>query len=1354
MKKLLLILTALLCLVGSAGAQQNSFRHYFRCITKKDGLSQTDVKAIIQDNYGFIWFGTRNKLNRYDGNTIRVFDCFDRESGMRDNNISSIFEDTSRNLWVGTDNGVFIYNPVTEKFSYIANKADDGIGMTDWVSAIKADSAGNIWIVLPNQGIFRHDKAGKLHHYTFGDPDLPDHGSPQCLSIDHGGRIWIGTNGLGVYLYDTSADRFTQYLGDSSGASLEGENIYAMCDYGEELVIGVHEGKLRRLHKRRNTVSDFNAPDVHYKIIRDVAYFDNELWIGTSSGIYIINENEGTVKHVYNDPMCSYTLSDNQISRIYRDNENGVWVGTNMGGVNYLPRHGMEFLRYIPLSHDRSLSSKRVREMAEDTSGQIWIGTEDKGIDILDPATGLCSHLGTHSGRLASDKTLALMSTDNNIWTGFFKEGLDIIGNGGNSISHYSESQLGLNEPSIYALCRDRNGKVLIGNGWGVYLCDPATMKVEHLDEFGMNYIFDITETSDDCIWIATMGNGVFRHNPVTGDITHFEHNERDTASLSSNSVSNIFETSSGDIWFSTDRGGICRYNPTENNFTTISEQHGLPDDTAYKILEDKNHNLWFGTNNGLVLLSPTDYQIKTFTTADGLPSNQFNYKSALAGSNGILYFGCTEGIVSFDPYHSLTNTYVPQVVITALTIDGEDCFVAPDKDGDLKSVMNIQEIEIPYNRNSLGLQFAALSFTEPSANSYAYRMENIDEDWVYTTDHHSVSYANLAPGTYTFSVKGSNNDGLWQDIPASLRIKVLPPWWLSIWAYILYILLIAGILYMLVWGVKRKDRLKVQQQQKLFEIEKEKELYRSKIDFFTQIAHEIRTPLTLINGPLESMLEMEIPDKEMRGNLKIMSRNTSELMTLINQLLDFRKLDNNRMTLTSSPIDIQEVLNDVFQRFKPMAQSEGRRMELTVTDQSMFISGDRNAMIKVFNNLFSNAIKYSAYDISVRASLEGNNIKITFLNDGQLIPAEYGEMIFEPFYQLKQNANRHASSGIGLSFARSLVTMQDGSLEYTHEGDLNCFIITLPAINEDIPTAVKTIDDGEPDPENEEAIDPEESVTETILIVEDNAELRQFLADKLAHQFSIEVASNGVEALEVLARSQVELVISDIMMPEMNGLDLCKEIKSNIEYSHIPIILLTAKNDLDSKIKGLKLGAEAYIEKPFSYKYLMAQISSIFENRRIEKESFRRKPFMFSIPSGTNKADKDIFDRLMTIIYENMSDTSFGVERLCELIGMSRSSLHRKIKALTGTSPTDFIRLIRMKRAVELIAERTHRISEVCYIIGVNSSSYFIKQFQKQFGMTPKEFERQCQQAAENNTPPPDIANFNQENSTIQDKE
>ncbi len=1322
----------IVCFIGlmTLQAQDYSFKYYFTVINGHNGLSQTDIKAILQDSEGFMWFGTRNKLNRFDGNAIRVFDCYDPVTNKRNNNISSLFEDKNKHIWVGTDKGIFIFDPVYETFTFVNDSTRNGIKMRDWVSDIKEDSDGNIWIVLPNQGLFKYENNARLVHYSFGDTKIPDQGNPQCLCIDRSGRLWVGTNGKGVYLYNKESNKFSQYLGDNnSGETLSGENIYKMCDYGDELVIGIHEGKLRKLNKRKNTLTDVDAPEVHYKIIRDVVCFGDELWVGTQSGVYVVNELKNKVSHIYNDPMCPYSLSDNQIGRIYRDRENGIWIGTNLGGVNYLPRREIEFIRHVPLSSRYTISSKRVRELVEDENGNIWVGTEDAGVNIYDPRTGAFKKLGRDVGtNLSSEKSLALLSDNGRVWTGFFKKGLDIIDRKNYSIRHYSGEQLGLNESSIYALCEDRNGKIWIGNGWGVYVGDKETMSFSRLPQFGLNYIFDILEDSNGNIWVATMGSGVYKYNPKDGTTKHFVHHEGDETSLSSNSVSNIKETSTGEIWFSTDRGGICRYNRAEDSFTTFSEKQGLPDDTAYKILEDKNRDLWFGTNKGLVKFDPETGKCEVFTIDNGLPGNQFNYKSALMSSSGIFYFGSSEGLISFDPYQTQKNSCVPSVFITKLLIGNKEVTLHSDKSLLQKSVLYTDKITLNYDQANIGFEFVTLSYVAPSANVYAYKMDNIDDDWVYTRDNHNVSYANMHPGKYTFRVKGSNNDGVWNEKGSAIEIIVLPPWWRSPIAYIVYCFLIVFIFYLWFRWYERRNEIKSAEKQKLFESEKEKELNSSKIDFFTHIAHEIRTPVTLINGPLESMLEMDITDPEIKKNLQIMSRNTSDLLGLINQLLDFRKMDSSRMQMNFVMINMSDLLRSVFQKFEPMALSANRHMNLFLPESDVYVSADRNSLAKMLNNLFTNAIRYSDDRIEVRLEIEKTDFKVIFLNDGQLIPSELKEKIFDPFYQMRKNANKPSSSGIGLYLARSLVELHHGSLSFEERNGMNCFVLKLPVGQKEEVADVLPADESFMVEYND--VDDEKQNAEVILVVEDNEELLNFMVDKLKHQFAVEQAQNGVEAMKVLGEKNIDLVISDIVMPEMDGFELCRNIKSNIEFCHIPVVLLTAKNDLDSKIEGLKMGADIYIEKPFSFQYLLAQLTSLFDNRKREKEAFMRKPFLPASSMGMNKADEELMAKLIGIIEDNITDPNFGVERLSEIVFMSRSSLHRKIKVIAGTSPADFIRLIRLKKATELITEGHYRIGEVCYLVGINSPSYFIKLFQKQFGMTPKEFEKQQRQS------------------------
>ena len=1324
MKKFLSILLLSSVLSVCSYAQVYPYKYYFRSITTSDGLSQTDIKAIIQDSRGFMWFGTRNRLNRYDGHTIRIFDCVDAKAGKKNNNISSIFEDDKGQLWVGTDKGVFIYDLVKEVFHFVNESTANGIQMTDWVADIKSDRDGHIWLILPNQGIFRYKKGEQLRMYSFGSSQHPDFGSPQCMCIDSSGRLWVGTNGSGVFAYNEAQDKFMQYLGDKEGESLFGENVYSLCDYGEDLVLGIHEGKLRRLNKRRNTVTDFDAPQVHYSIIRDVKCYDGELWVGTQRGVYIIDEQKGTTQHIENDAMCSYSLTDNQIGRIYRDCEGGIWIGTNLGGVNYLPQKGMEFMRYVPLTKPFTISSKRIREMVEDEQGNVWIGTDDAGVNVFNPNTGTFKVIGKDFGSsLHSEKTLAIMPHDGQVWVGFFKDGFDIVSPTTFTARHFSGEMLHFNEASIYAMCEDSQGNVWIGNGWGVYMAPKGSMEFKRMDYFGFNYIYDLMEDSDHNIWVVTMGNGVYCYSPDSHRVKHYMHVENKPTSLSSNSVSNVIETSRGEIWFSTDRGGVCRFNKEDDTFTTFSIENGLPDDTGYKILEDKNGMLWFGTNNGLVKLDPNTGKCQVYTTCNGLPGNQFNYKSALKTRNDIFYFGSSDGLISFNPYHYNKNTYEPPIYITRLWINNKE--VLPGKEGSplTESLLSTKLIEIKYDQSSIILEFAALSYVMPHANQYRYKMDGVDNDWITVHDNQRVSYGNLSPGKYVFHVKGTNNDGVWCKEEARLEIVVLRPWWRSIWAWMTYLLLILAGVYAIFNWYKKRTLEKAAEAQRFFEAEKEKELNQNKIDFFTSIAHEIRTPLTLINGPLENLQEMSIADPEIRRNLNTMSRNTNDLMNLINQLLDFRKMDSNKMEMYFVSVNLSSILREWVKKFTDMPAFKDRNVTLELPEgDDLYVQADRNALIKVLNNLFSNALKYSEREFLISLTVDDNFVKAHFENDGPVIPKDARDKIFMPFYQLQKNENAPSSSGIGLYLARSLTEMMGGTLTYDDHQGLNRFMLKMKRVEKEPELKLEAediiIDDDD--------LVPESLQSALILLVEDNVEMLNFVADKLRNNYAVETAQNGVEAMEVLREKNIDLVLSDIMMPEMDGLELCKHIKEDIELSHIPVILLTAKNDLNSKVTGLQIGADAYIEKPFAFKYLMAQITSIFENRRRGMDAFMRKPFVPTNTIGMSKADEKLMNRIVEVIEENIDNTNFGVEMLAELVCMSRSSLHRKIKAISNTSPTDFIRMVRLKKASELISEGSYRVGEVCYLVGINSPSYFIKLFQKQFGMTPKEFEKQ----------------------------
>ena len=1052
MRYKIFLITLLFLFLNSKG-YSSSLDYYFTRINGENGLSQNNVKSIFQDSWGFMWFGTRNKLNRYDGICIKVFDVIDHESKRTNNNIGALMEDAQKQLWVGTDKGIFIFNPITEKFRFFGLKAQNGIQINDWVSDIRMDIDRNIWIVIPNQGLFLyHSSENRLEYFNLGSHKLPDQGNPECMCIEQNGSVWIGTNGAGVYLYNKYKKNFQQYLGDSNGNSLKGQNIYTMCDYGDELVIGIHEGKLLKLHKRKNSLSEFKAQEVNYKIIRQVSYINEKLWIGTQFGLFIIDEKHNTSTHLFEILANPHSLCDNVVEKIYEDKEGGVWIGTNFGGLAYLPNQGMNFEKYTPTLEPGTISSKRISALREDDNGMIWVGTEDGGLNIFSPVTRSFVQVDKTPGKaFYNQKILSILLQPDKAWIGYFKYGIDIIKLPGFAKSHFSGNQLGLDEASPYALIEDRYGNIWLGNGWGVFIRENNNMKFRRVDAFGLQYVYDILEDSEGNIWVATMGNGVFKYDPLTKNLKHYKNNIDNPQSLSSNSVSSISETTTGDLWFSTDRGGISRYNKNGDNFTSFSIAQGLPDDIAYKILEDKNRNLWFGTNKGLVCFNPVSKSIRVFTQNDGLLGNQFNYKSGVASKSGKLYFGCNDGLIAFDPHQFRENKYIPPVYITRMSIFNKEPQIGEENSPLDKSIIHTKKIVLNYNQSNVSFDFVALSFTAPRSNKYAYKMENLDKEWTYTTDNHSVSYSKLPPGHYVFKVRGTNNDGLWNKNETSIVVEILPPWWQSRLALAFYLIIILlSIYYFVRWNNKKQEKKNLEKQQ-LFEAEKEKELYSSKVEFFTNIAHEIRTPLTLINGPLESIKEMNLEDRELNKNIHIMEENTNQLMGLINQLLDFRKIDNNKFSINLKLININELVQDIFNRFEPIARQKHKTIEMIMPDQVFEVPLDKDGIIKILNNLIVNAIKYSSKRIIIKLSkLSTPYIAIRISNDGEVIPKEEAEKIFDPFYQLDKTRNMPSSTGIGLSLARSISQLHNGKLYLdTQVADLNSFVLELPVTQE-----------------------------------------------------------------------------------------------------------------------------------------------------------------------------------------------------------------------------------------------------------------------------------------------------------------
>lgn len=1328
MKNLLVILLLLICIPKLQASDRGTSNYYFSHISGENGLSQSNVKSIIQDSYGFMWFGTKNGLNRFDGTSIVQMNCDDLATGTGNHNISALFEDKNRQLWVGTDRGVYLYNPELDLFTAMNQKTKAGVDMNNWVANIVEDSVGNIWVVVPDQGVFRY-KDHQLHYYEVTNKKNFKTEAPDCICVRANGEVWVGTWGVGLFLYNPKTDRFEQHCEDHTGRSLRGKNINAICDYGDWIAMVIHEGEVMKYNPSTRQLAKIELPEASHTFIRNLACFDNELWIGTHEGLFVINEKRGKVTHVQQDLMRPFSLSDKIIYTIYRDREGGVWLGTMFGGVDYLPHHNLLFDKYVPGSDSNSLTTKRVREISKDTKGNIWIGTEDNGVNMLDPVTGKVKRIT--DGQI----TLAMSVYGDEAFCGLFKQGLDVISLSSGTVRHFGYEQLGIGEGSVYSFFIDSRGNRWIGTGWGLYKAAPGSLAFQKVEPVGFDWIFDVFEDKDGVLWFASMGSGLWKHQPGTQSFKKYENGEGKTNSLSSNSVSSVMQDSQGRIWVSTDRGGICRYNPASDDFTTFSTKDGLPDDVVYKVLEDDQQNLWFGTNRGLVRFNPDTKYVRVYTTKDGLLGNQFNYKSAVKGNDGKFYFGGIEGLISFDPNSSEKSAYQAPVYISKLSIYNQEITVHTPNSPLKQCIAHTDRIVLPYDQSNISLDIALLSYSTTESNQYYYKMEPLDKEWIKAASNQNISYAKLPPGNYTFQVRATNGVSGGPYTTCSLSVLILPPWWLSVWAYMFYILWGACLILCWFFWYKRRKEKQMEEKQKIFAIEKEKELYESKVSFFTEIAHEVRTPLTLINGPLETIQEMEIKDAKLNKNLQVIGQNTKRLLDLTAQLLDFQKIGARKFDMKFESVDITALLNETIARFEPTFTQKKKELLLNIPEESIVAAIDKEAVTKILSNLLNNALKYGKHTVLIELLKSEATFTVRVSSDGEKIAAEASKQIFEAFYQMDKKKEARQGVGIGLPLARSLATLHKGTLYLDTDQSENTFVLTIPLNKEGVQQQIeKVVEQHVVSLDEETSLETDSMKGYTLLLVEDNEDMLSFIRDRLEEQFTVETAYNGKEALEVLRNNHVDLIISDIMMPVMNGYELCKEIKSDMDLCHIPIIFLTAKNDLDSKINGLKIGAEAYVEKPFSFNYLKTQIFSLLSNRRKEREAFSKRPFFPVNNMQMNKADEEFMNKVIEVIQSNITDDNFSVERMAEILCMSRSSLLRKIKILFNLSPVDFIRLIRLKKAAELIQEGKYRIGDICFMVGINSSSYFSKLFLKQFGMSPKEFEKQNQAAMAKN--------------------
>lgn len=1332
-----IILTICLCFsCYTVRAIDLNFKYYM----VEDGLSSNTVFAIMQDSRGFVWIGTEDGLNRFDGYDFHSYRNVPRDSTSLINNyIYSLYEDSRQKLWIGTEIGICIYNYQTNNFCPFNKKTKNNIQITDKIHNIIPDEQENIWICSARQGIFLYNKKqDSLKLYSF-DKYITDRQDPiyaTCIYKDKTNTIWAMVNNTKYQLYkfDTFKDEFIPAFPDTDPKILEKLRSYSMLeDTFGSIWIGTWTNGLFEIDKKNGVKGNYLNTDNGDKILHIhsmMEYEPGKILIGSNDGLtsfnvspIIGNRKESHIK----EPI----ISNRFVYPIYKDKEGGLWIGTYYGGINYASSNRNYFTSYSHDKYENSVNGNVVSVFCEDSSGNLWIGTDDGGLNFFNSKT---EHFTVYKpeknkNSLSYHNIHALCMDNDELWIGTYSGGLNVLNLTTQKFRYYysiPSDPSSLDANNIYSLYKDSRNNIWIGTTTGINLYDRKTDNFHRLKKLN-TLVVDILQVGNS-IWFATIGDGIHVYNLDTKQWEAYKFNPNNSLSLISDDVICLCLDEDNQVWVGTN-SSLCRFEKDTRSF--IQARVNFKSNSICSIFSD-NGSLWIATTRGLVSFEPKTNQFRTFTKSDGLLSDQFTGKSGIKTSSGRIYIGTANGFNAFYPKQIVINRHVPQIEITE--------FYLFNKSVNIYDYISYNEdstplITLPHNKNGFSFEYTALSFFAPEKNEYAYMLEGFEKQWNYVGKERKAAYTNIPPGEYYFKVKASNNDGIWNDTGLKIKLVITPPFWWNKWSISLYILLIAAVLVALLTYMRKRDERRNKERIEKIKNEQEKEAYNSKINFFTSIAHEIRTPVSLIIGPLEQIIETSgtLPD-DIKGDLNIIDRNSQRLLNLVNQLLDFRKIEKEAIQITLSDQNVYEFLLNIYDRFKSYVEHKHIKFIFTYDNKDFHTGIDVENLTKVVSNLLNNASKYTkdSIELILRTNTQKNRYEICVKDNGNGITENEQKNIFKPFYQV--SGEHKSGTGLGLYLVKSIVDACNGEIKIdSKSGNGLAFSVFLPinkaerAENNGDKSISITFDNTEQntadttiEEQNGTIYDKNRAV---ILIVEDNPDMQGFIKKSLSPFYDILLANDGVNGIRLLEKEEVDLIISDIMMPNMDGIEFCNKVKNSFLWNHIPLIMLTAKTNIASKIEALETGADAYIEKPFSIAFLSAQIKNLLESRKSLMKKFAETPFTSLKSIAGNSTDEEFLSKVNDIIEKHIANVDFTMEQLAEELHISNSGLFAKIKNLSGITPNKLLLMVRLKRATELLSENKYRVNEVCYMVGFNNPSYFAKCFQKQYNVLPKDF-------------------------------
>lgn len=1365
--KSLIVFFALLFTGDILMAQNDQFQ--FSRLDINSGLSHNWVTSILKDSKGFMWFGTLSGLNKYDGYKFKIFKhAISDSTTLNDDFIVSIAEGPGNKIWVETRNGFNIYDPVKDYFIHNVTGYLKSINIPDAnITGVKKDAIGNYWFIHSVYGIYKYNPVTKTTVHIAHKPNNPSSiysNNVSDISLDSKKNIWLiyyngvieclnPENNAVIYHSDLVSKNYTS---SSLAFKLFIDNKDDMWAYVPTYSSGVFylsADKSVFKHVDKGEGPDKLNTNVVSGIIQDRKGF---IWIATDhGGINILNKDNFKIKVLLNREDDNKSLSQNSIISMYKDNTGIIWIGTYKRGISYYHQDIIKFPLYTHhLSDPGSLPFNDINKFIEDKLGNIWLGTNGGGLIYFDRKNGTFKsylHNPANPNSLSNNVIITMcIDHEQKLWLGTYFGGLDCFD--GKTFTHYRHNDAvpgSISEDRVWSIMEDKENRLWVGTlAKGLNVFDRATktfmhFKVGDINSVHSNYISATLEDKSGNLWVVTSyGVDVRRKDAEVFD--HFLHDDKNPASLINNNTNNIFEDSRGLVWITT-REGISVYNPKTGKFQNIIKDDGLPDNAVIDVIEDDAHNMWASTPNGLsnIIVKGIENSLKfsfiNYNETDGLQGREFTQYASYKTREGDLLFAGSNGFNMFKPSDISSISPRANLVFTDFEVFNNTIKPGEKVNGHVilsQSITSSKDVQLKYDDNVFAIGFAALNFFNPDKVKIQYKMDGFDKGWITADDAvRTASYTNLDPGNYTFRTRVVNNNSVNNEI--TLAVHISPPFWKTPVAYIIYALLILGILFI----VRKRGIQKLRLQ---FDIEKEREeaqrmheLDMMKIKFITNVSHEFRTPLSLIMAPIDKVLKHAV-DPEIKKQLEFANRNARRLLNMVNQLLDFRKMEFQELKVHMEEGEIISFIKEIAYSFNDIGEKKNISFVFDTEIDELNCEFDHDKIERILFNILSNAFKFTPSGGHVSILLNTteaeepfkHNLQIKVMDTGMGIPAEKTNRIFDPFFQNDIPGSMvNQGSGIGLSITKEFVRLHNG--EITVESVLNegsCFIVVIPLTVVESVTDVALAGKHEPTNAAHESIHHDEAAKQTdkkatVLIVEDNDDFRFYIKDNLKHSFNIIEACDGREGWQKTLALHPNLVVSDISMPEMDGIDLCKKIKSDGRTTHIPVVLLTALTGEDQQLKGLETGATDYLTKPFNFEILLSKIKNILTQQENMRKTYQKQVEVKPTDELVESPEEMFLQKLLRLIDENISNPNFSVEELSSDMFVSRYTLYKKILALTGKTPNEFIRHMRLKRAAQLLENGYLTVSQVCYKVGFKSQKYFVKAFKSEFNYSPSNY-------------------------------